>query len=208
MKVPVTRIRAILSSAAASLALAGAALAAEPAVPGGETEGLPQLNASTYVGQVFWLIITFGLLYAFMSRVFLPRLGGVIEERRNRIADDYDQAAEFKRQAEEAQATYERSLADAKARAATIAAETRAQVDADIAEMEAENDAKLEAEIAEAERRIEATAEAARGAVVEAARETTKALVDALIGETPTDAAVDDAIANARTSTEGRIHAH
>ena len=194
----------MLSCGAAAFMLAGQVLAAEPAVPGGETEGLPQLNASTYVGQVFWLIITFGLLYAVMSRVFLPRLGGVIEERRNRIADDYDQAAEFKRQAEEAQATYERSLADAKARAATIAAETRAQVDADIAEMEAENDAKLEAEIAEAERRIEATAEAARGAVTQAARETTKALVDTLIGETPTDEAVAAAIQNAK----GRIHAH
>lgn len=179
----------------------GVAIAADPVVPGAEAGegGLPQLNSATYVGQVFWLLITFGLLYAFMSRVFLPRLGGVIEERRNRIADDYDQAADFKRQAEEAQATYEKSLADAKARAASIAAETRAAVDADIAEMEAENEAKLEAEIAEAEKRIAATAETARGAVVEAARETTRELVAALIGETPTDAAVDAAIEQARS---------
>ena len=192
-------LRRILPASASAFALHAAALAAPAADGAEEAGGLPQLDSSTYVGQIFWLLITFGLLYAIMSRVFLPRLGGVIEERRNRIADDYDQAAEFKRQAEEAQATYEKSLADAKARAASIAAETRAAVDADIAEMEAENDAKLEAEITQAERRIEATAASARDAVVEAARETTKTLVDALIGETPTDAAVDAAINEARS---------
>lgn len=196
-----TLSRLLIAGPASAAAFLSTAFAAAPAEGAEEAGGLPQLNAETYVGQVFWLIITFGLLYAFMSRVFLPRLGGVIEERRNRIADDYDQAAEFKRQAEDAQATYERSLADAKARAASIAAETRASVDADIAEMEAENDAKLEAQVAEAEKRIEATAEAARGAVVEAARDTTKALVAALIGETPTEAAVDAAIEQARSQS-------
>ena len=191
---------ALASLTAAPLVLSAALAADGPAGAGEDAGGLPQLDASTYASQVFWLLVTFALLYLLMDRVFLPRLGGVIEERRNRIADDYDQAAEFKRQAEEAQATYERSLADAKARAASIAAETRAAVDADIAEMEAENDAKLEAEIAEAERRIEATAETARGAVVEAARDTTRELVAALIGETPTEAAVDAAIEQARHS--------
>ena len=192
--------RTLLVGGASALAWPATALGADPVVPGAEAGGggLPQLNAETYVGQVFWLLITFGLLYAFMARVFLPRLGGVIEERRNRIADDYDQAADFKRQAEEAQASYERSLADAKARAATIASETRAAVDRDIAEMEAENEQKLEAEVAEAERRIDAAAEAARGAVTEAARETTRELVAALIGETPAEGAIDAAIERAK----------
>ena len=199
-----TLLRASLAAAGSACALACAASAAPTAAEDGEEAGgLPQLEFDTYVGQVFWLLITFGLLYAILSRVFLPRLGGVIEERRNRIADDYDQAAEFKRQAEEAQAAYEKSLSDAKARAASIAAETRRSVEADIAEMEAENEQKLEAEIAEAERRIQATAEAARGAVTEAARETTKELVATLIGETPTDAAVDAALDNAKAA-----HAH
>ena len=126
-----------------------------------------------------------------------PRLGGIIEERRNRIADDFDQAAEFKRQAEEAEEAYKKSLADAKARAAQIAAETRAQIDAEIAELQAETDKELEAELSAAEERIANTTKAANAAVLEAARETTKALVAALIDETPSDDAIDTALNHA-----------
>jgi F-type H+-transporting ATPase subunit b len=186
----------LLAGGAFWLLPAASALAAETA-PGEEGGGLPQLDVSTYAGQIFWLLISFALLYFVFSRVFLPRLGGVIEERRNRIADDYDQAAEFKREAEDAKAAYEQALADAKARAASVAAETKATIDAEIAEAEKESDARLEAEITAAEARIAETAEKARGAVREAAKETTKALVDALIGETPSDASVDQALEQA-----------
>ena len=195
-------MRPLLSAGASLFALVGAALAAGPAE---EAEGgLPQLDSSTYASQIFWLLVTFALLYFLMSKVFLPRLGGVIEERRNRIADDYDQAAEFKRQAEAARAAYDRALADAKARAASVHAETKAQIDADIAEAEAESEQHLAAEIAAAEARIAQTAEAAREAVATAARDTTKALVEALIGEEPSDATVTAALDRARSDAHAR----
>ena len=180
-------------------ALSSRAWAADgPAGAGEDATGLPQLDATTYASQVFWLLVTFALLYLLMDRVFLPRLGGVIEERRNRIADDYDQAAEFSRQAEDAQTAYDRSLADAKARAASISAETRAAIDADIKEMEAESDARLEGEIAAAEASIRQTAEAARAAVQTAAREATADIVEALTGRRPDPSEVDAALAQAQ----------
>ena len=179
--------------------LFGTALAADgPAGAGEDATGLPQLDATTYASQVFWLLVTFALLYLLMDRVFLPRLGGVIEERRNRIADDYDQAAEFQRQAEDAEAAYERSLNDAKARAAGISAETRSAIDADIAEMEAESDARLDAEIQAAEASIRETAEAAQAAVQTAAREATADIVEALTGRRPDEAEVTAALADAQ----------
>jgi F-type H+-transporting ATPase subunit b len=189
-------MRWLQTGAASALVLAGTALAAEP-VPGEEEGGLPQLNTETYASQVFWLLIAFAVLYLLMARVFLPRLGSVIEERRQRIADDFDKAAEFKRQAEDAEATYKQALADAQARAARIAQETRDQIDAEIREMQAETDTKLEAEIAAAEERIAATSAKAAMTVREAARETTRAVVMALIDETPSDEAIDAALASA-----------
>lgn len=180
--------------------LSGVAFAAAPAAEGddhGGGGGLPQLNPESYASQVFWLVITFLILYFLCARIFLPRLGGIIEERRNRIADDFDQAAEFKREAEEAEAAYLKALADARARAAQIASETRARIDADIAEMQAETDRELEAELSAAEERIAKTAEDAQAAVMEAARETTKALVSSLIDETPSDDAVENALGRA-----------
>ncbi|MEM1380551.1 MAG: F0F1 ATP synthase subunit B' [Pseudomonadota bacterium] len=173
--------------------LAGSAFAAEAekAEGGG---GLPQFDTSTFASQIFWLLISFIVLYLLMSRVFLPRIGGVIEERRQRIADDFDKAAEFKRQAEEAEAAYKQALADARARASRIAQETRDQIDADIKKMQAETDAKLDAEISAAEARIAETSAKAAETVRAAARETTRAVVMALIDETPSDDAVDAAL--------------
>ena len=181
----------LLTGALSAIALLGAAHAAEAEEASG---GLPQLNPETYPSQLFWLLIIFFALYFVVSKTFLPRIGEVIVERRSRIADDYDKAAEFKRDAETAEAAYNKALADAKASAARIAAETKASLDAEIAEMEAETDKQLETDIAAAEERIAATAEKAAEAIREAARDTTKALVAALIDETPSDETVEAAL--------------
>lgn len=189
-------MRRLFAGALSASALVGTAVAA--AAEGGEAAGgLPQLNTETFASQVFWLLIAFVGLYLLMSRIFLPRLGSVIEERRQRIADDYDQAAEFKRQAEEAEAGYKQALADARARASRIAQETRDEIDAEIKAMQAETDAKLDAEIQAAEARIAETSAKAAEAVREAARETTRAVVIALIDEQPSDDAVDAALRSA-----------
>lgn len=191
-------MRNLLSLSASVVAvLPVSALAAAPAAgpeAAAETGGLPQLETSTYVSQVFWLLIAFLILYLLCARIFLPRLGGIIEERRNRIANDFDKAAEYKREAEEAQQAFNQALADARARAAQIASETRARIDEEIAEMTADADREIEADIAAAEERIRATGEEAAAAVRRAAHDTTKAVVNALIDETPSDDAVENAL--------------
>lgn len=194
--------RRLQAGASSALVFVGTALAAAPddvaEAAGVESEGgLPQLNTETYASQVFWLLIAFVVLYMLMSRVFLPRIGGVIEERRQRIADDFDKAAELKRQAEEAEDAYRQALADARARASRIAQDTREQIDEQIKEMQAETDAKLQAEITAAETRIEEASAKAAATVKEAARETTREVVMALIDETPADDTIDAALASA-----------
>ena len=84
----------MMSAAAAETAHGGEAASAS----------LPQLDPTWWPSQLFWLALTFGVLYWLMAGKFLPTLGGAIEERRDRIADDLDQAAEFRRQAEDAEA--------------------------------------------------------------------------------------------------------
>lgn len=184
-----------------SIAAAAAAEAphgAEEAASG----GLPQFDPSSFPSQLFWLAVTFGFLYWIMASMVLPRLGGTIEERRDRIADDFDQAAEFKRQAEEAERGYNQSLADAKAKSQAIAAEKRAEIDAEIAKMQAEADAKDEVTLKAAETKLGELREAATVKIRDAASDTAKNIVAVLIDETPTDdavtTAVDQAIGGAR----------
>ena len=162
---------------------------------GGAASGLPQLDPTWWPSQLFWLTVTFGLLYWLMASKFLPALGAAIEERRDRIADDLDQAGDFKRQAEEAETAYNKSLSDAKARAQAIAAETRADVDKDIAAMQAETGKALEAQIAAAEARIADMKADAAAKVREAASDAAGAIVETLIDEAPAGDAVARAIA-------------
>jgi F-type H+-transporting ATPase subunit b len=152
----------------------------------GETGTLPQLDAATWPSQLFWLALTFGVLYLLMDRFFLPRLGAAIEERRDRIADDLDQAAEGRRKAEEAERAYKAALADATARSRAIAAEARAAMEADLAEIAADADRRANEALAAAERRIAAMKADAARKVEEAAVDTTRAIVATLLDETPT----------------------
>ncbi len=162
-----------------------------------EGGGLPQMDVSTFPSQIFWLAITFGLLYWIMTWLVLPRLGAAIEERRDRIADDLDRAAESRRLAEEAGAAHKRSLADARAKAQAIAAETRDEVNAEIGVQQKQAEAAIGDKTAAAEQRIAGMKASAAAKVREAAGDTTRAIVEALIQETPTDAAVDAALEKA-----------
>jgi F-type H+-transporting ATPase subunit b len=73
--------------------------------------------------MLLWLAITFGLFYLFMKRVALPRIGGILEVRRDRIQKDLDRAAGLKEEADAAVAAYEQELADARAKANVIGKE-------------------------------------------------------------------------------------
>ena len=184
----------IVTAANFSVVAASAAGATE-AHEEAASAGLPQLDPSSWPSQLFWLALTFGVLYWLMAGKFLPSLGGAIEERRDRMADDLDQAAEFKRQAEDAETAYNKALADARAKAQGIAADTRAEMDKEIAELQAETDAALEKQLAAAEARITKMTADAAAKVREAAADTTRAVVETLIDEAPTDDAVAKAIA-------------
>jgi F-type H+-transporting ATPase subunit b len=74
----------------------------------------PPFDPSTFPSQLLWLAITFGLFYLFLKRVVLPRVGGILEVRRDRIAQDLDQAARMKSEADAAVAAYEQELAEAR----------------------------------------------------------------------------------------------
>ena len=69
--------------------------------------GMPQLDFSTFPNQIFWLVLSLIVVYFIVSKVILPRIGGVLEERHSVISDYISQAADFKKQAEQAEADYE-----------------------------------------------------------------------------------------------------
>ncbi len=159
---------------------------------------MPQLDFATWPPQLIWLAITFGILYLVVSKFALPKIGGTIESRQNRIASDLDEAQRLKDDSEKAIAAYETALAEAKARAHGIAQETRDALSAEIEAERAALDAQLSSRLADAEARIAATKAEALKSVEQVATDAAGAIVSQLIGTKATAAAVKKAIADVK----------
>ena len=76
--------------------------------------GMPQLNVHDFTPQLAWLVVTFAILYVIVSRVALPRIVSLVDERAAKIAADLDAAQAAKRDAEAAGRAYDAALADAR----------------------------------------------------------------------------------------------
>lgn len=159
------------------------AMTLAPAEGDGSSGGLPQLEIDLFASQIFWLLLTFAFLYMMMARVALPRIAGVLEDRRDKIADDLDKAEELNAQAQAAIEAYEKALAEARSRAHAIAQDTRDQIKAEAEAQRAETETRLNRKLEEAEARITETKERALSNVREVASETAAAIVNRVIGD-------------------------
>ena len=161
-----------------------------------EHGGFPPFQAQHFPSQLFWLAVTFVLLYVLMSRIALPRIGAIFADRNQRIANDLAAAQRLKERSEAANAAYQKSLADARARAQQIANETRER---QAAEAEATNkglEAQLHEKLAAAEHSINTTRTAAMANVGSIAAVAAAAIVERLIGTVPNERDVTAALAD------------
>lgn len=156
--------------------------------------GFPPFATETFPGQLLWLTITFVVLYTLLSKLVLPRLTGIIENRRAMIAKDLDEAAMMRTRAEEAGVAYEKALAEAKGRAQALAQEMRAKLTAESDTKRKALEADLNKRLAEAEATITAKKTEAMSHVRGIARETATAIVERLTGKAPAPQAVEAAL--------------
>lgn len=167
---------------------------------GQEAAGLPQLNVifdGTYTNQVAWLLITFVLLYVIVSRIVVPRVTNVLEEREEKIAGDLDAAERLRNEAEGVREAYEASIAEARLKAQHTLAEAKDAAKAEIAKAQAELDAKLLADATAAEERIAAAKAEALAGLEEIATEVAADMVAKLGGSDISADAAGKAVAAA-----------
>lgn len=158
---------------------------------------MPQLDPSLFPNLVFWLIVSVVATYFILTRVALPRIGTILAERNDKISGDLEQAAAFKRRAQDAEAAYAAALAKAREEAQKIAADTKAQINRELATLMAKADAEIAAKSAESERRIREIEANAATSVREVALATTAEIV-AAFGPRPASAASIEAAVEAR----------
>lgn len=161
---------------------------------GGHSGGFPPFDPSTFASQLVWLALAFILLYVLMSRLALPRMDAILNARRSRISDDLAEASRLKAESETAIASYQKALADARARAQAMATDMRDKLAAEADKSRRTVEERLNARLAEAEKSITATKAAAMVHVRTIATESAGAIVRRLIGIAAPDKAVAEAV--------------
>ena len=144
--------------------------------------GLPQMDTGTFSSQIFWLVVTFGLLFLVLWRITLPMIEGIIGERRNRIEGDLGAAEKFRQQASESLAAYETELAGARNRAHQILDENRKAIGAELDSVKTRAGDEAQTAMKQAEERIGADRAKALGSLRPAAADAAVAIVERLIG--------------------------
>ncbi|MBO0766644.1 MAG: F0F1 ATP synthase subunit B' [Hyphomicrobiaceae bacterium] len=152
------------------------------AEPGHKT-GFPPLDPGTFAPQLFWLALTFVLLYVLLKRTALPRVGEVIEERRDRIERDIAKAESLKTETELALTSYERALSEARARANAVAKDMNAKLTAEVDAERSRLDTQIAQQIADAEALIGQEKARAMAGIARIAGDTAGAIVAKLIGK-------------------------
>jgi F-type H+-transporting ATPase subunit b len=135
-----------------------------------------------FAPQIFWLVVSFVVFYFLMSRIALPRIADLLEQRQDRIASDLDKAEEHHRDAEATLAEYEAALAEARAGAQAVLAEAAAKSAGEAERRGTEVGARLNREANEAAARIAAGKTQALVEARAVAAELAGAAVDRLIG--------------------------
>ena len=169
---------------------AAAAAAAEPS-----SGGLPQFDLAQWPGEMVWMLIIFGVLVCLFAWVFVPRVGGTIAEREDKIGGDIGEARRLRDEAQAQSEAAAQDLAAARGRTQKLALDAKAAVTSEANARRAVEDAKLAETLAEAEARIAAVKAEAMTHVRAIAAETAQAMVERLTGSPASAAEVDRALA-------------
>ena len=137
----------------------------------------------------------FAIVFFLMAKVFMPRIGGTIDEREKRITGDIRQATALKEQAEAQTAEADAEMSQARSRSHKLAADAKARAQAEASQRQAVEEAKLGETVAKAEAEIRAARDEALVHVREIAGETAQSILVRLTGEAASGPELDAALA-------------
>jgi F-type H+-transporting ATPase subunit b len=167
---------------------------AHTAAEGGHKAPFPPFQKDTFASQLVSLAIAFVALYLIVSKIALPRVGSLLDERQGTIDGDLAQAQKLKDSSDAALKAYESDLAAARSRAQAIGAETREKLNAASEAERKTLEQRLSVKLVEAEKAIAATRTAAMSNVRGIAADAAAAIVQRLTGIAPDGKSVDAAV--------------
>jgi F-type H+-transporting ATPase subunit b len=161
-----------------------------------ESGGMPQLNPEFWISQIFWLTLTFGILYIVLSKLILPKISANLELRKSQIQDNIEAAEKQRKDSESKLKEYDDIIFKSKLEAKNIFKDSREKVIKDINNKKETLENQINEEIKKAEQEIEVVKKNAPEKInkiaIEASSELVKKLIGAEINNSSISAIVDD----------------
>ena len=148
-----------------------------------ESGGMPQLNPEFWISQIFWLIITFGILFIILTKVILPKISDNLETRKSQILENIETADKQKEESQTKIDEYEKIIIDSKLKAKSYFNEAREKILDDINKKRAALEKDLDEEISEVEKELSDLKQKSGEKINKIAAETSAELIKELIGE-------------------------
>jgi F-type H+-transporting ATPase subunit b len=155
----------------------------------------PPFESANFAPLIIWLALSFGLLYLLMSKIALPRVEGILHARAGKIRDDLTEAHAFRAKSQEAAEAHDKTIADAKTRAQTLAQDTQTKLNGESEAKRHALEADLNGKLAAAEAQIAETKAKAMANVGDIAKEAAAAIVEHITGKPADASAVAAAVA-------------
>ena len=147
-----------------------------------ESGGMPQLNPEFWISQIFWLTLTFGILYMVLSKLILPKISANLESRKSQIQDNIEAAEKKRKDSESKLKEYDNIIFKSKLEAKNIFKNSREKIIKDINNKKDTLQNQINEEIKKAEKEIEVVKKSAPEKINKIAIEASSELVKKLIG--------------------------
>ena len=156
--------------------------------------GMPQLDPTYWASQIFWLILIFTFLYLALSKLFIPKIKDVIDDRENKIKDDLDEAQKLKNVAEKKLKEYELSIENTKKKIQKILFESKNKLNSEMQNKKKNFKKEIDAEIENAEKEIKNFKKDSLKSISIISEEMTSKVVEMISGEPINQSSVKAAI--------------
>ena len=147
-----------------------------------ESGGMPQLNPEFWISQIFWLTLTFGILYMVLSKLILPKISANLELRKSQIQENIEAAENQRKNSESKLKEYDEIISKNKLKAKNIFKDAREKAIKDINSKKETLDKLIDEEVKKAEEEINLLKKSAPEKINKIAIETSSELVKKLIG--------------------------
>tara|TARA_Y100001936_G_C15929183_1_gene588386 strand:- start:104 stop:694 length:591 start_codon:yes stop_codon:yes gene_type:complete len=175
-------------------------------VQSAESGGMPQLNPEFWFSQIFWLVLTFGILYVVLSKFILPKISSNLEARKSQILENIEAAEKQRKDSEIKIKEFEKIILDSRTKAKNLLNEARKKIFEDINKKREALENEINEEVKVAEKEILDLKNNAPKKINRIAIETSNDLVKQLIGMEVNNSSISAIVEDLSKKNRGKYY--